>query len=649
MRAGLLQAGPLAAAGVLANGASVVLTVALARLLTPHSYGVLNQLTGLYLILSMPGSAVVVAVVRRVTVWHEDGTGHLVRRWAGRVHRQCTLVVLVWAVIVFTSRHGVAVLLNQQSGIGIAAILTAAAFFVLLSLDRGLLQAHRAYRPLAVNLLVEMSIRVVAVVVLVAAGYGPSGAAVGILIGEVVAAAHARWAAVRAWSGGQALRLLDAASWVAAVRPDPRARRAAVGAAHRRARSRGGVGVAVDGGGAAEHRRAGGRPGQPGTQRRLRRGVGHEQGDRLRRHRPRRLPAPRGGHPLAPGRPRVAAAGGGAGAPGHPLGALARGRGGRARQLLLSRVPPCLHVGADALAPLVVAMIMLSVSVILTMYLLAVGRRWVVGVLVGGRARADAGRAVRARVAPGDRVGGRRGPGCGAVRDPVRVRARPQGPGRQGARRDNLTRWVTTRGRSPAAPGAGAHDVAHPRTSRTREERWRCRSPPRPGIRRIHFVAWRDLDDPEAGGSELHAHKIASRWAAAGLDVTFRTSAVPGAPAALTRDGYRVLRQSGRYAVFPGAAWEGLRMGHRAGDALVEIWNGMPFLSPLWYRGPRIVFLHHVHAEMWGMVLPPTLARLGDFAERRFAPRFYRSSRIVTLSESSRDEIVDLLHLHPTG
>src|SRR5580700_10483734 len=165
------------------------------------------------------------------------------------------------------------------------------------------------------------------------------------------------------------------------------------------------------------------------------------------------------------------------------------------------------------------------------------------------------------------------------------------------------------------------------------------------GIRRIHFVAWRDLDDPEAGGSELHAHKIASLWAAAGLDVTFRTSAVPNAPTALTREGYRVLRRSGRYAVFPGAAWEGLRMGHRPGDALVEIWNGMPFVSPLWYRGPRIVFLHHVHAEMWGMVLPPTLARLGDVMERRVAPRFYRSSRIVTLSESSRGEIVDMLHL----
>jgi glycosyltransferase involved in cell wall biosynthesis len=165
------------------------------------------------------------------------------------------------------------------------------------------------------------------------------------------------------------------------------------------------------------------------------------------------------------------------------------------------------------------------------------------------------------------------------------------------------------------------------------------------GLRRIHFVAWRDLDDPEAGGSELHAHKVASLWAEAGLDVTFRTSAVPGGPPALTRGGYRVLRRAGRYAVFPGAAWEGIRMGQRPGDGLVEIWNGMPFFSPLWYRGPRVVFLHHVHAEMWGMVLPPALARLGDAVERRLAPPVYRHSRVVTLSESSRREIEEMLGL----
>ena len=204
---------------------------------------------------------------------------------------------------------------------------------------------------------------------------------------------------------------------------------------------------------------------------------------------------------------------------------------------------------------------------------------------------------------------------------------------------------VDDTGPAAAAPGRGPGTGPPPSSSRREDDLAGIAS--EAGLRRTHFVAWRDLDDPEAGGSELHAHKVASLWAKAGLDVTFRTSAVPDAPHALTRDGYRVLRQAGRYAVFPGAAWEGIRMGHRPGDALVEIWNGMPFFSPLWYRGPRMVFLHHVHAEMWGMVLPPALARLGDAVERRLAPPVYRNSRVVTLSESSRREIEEMLGLRP--
>jgi hypothetical protein len=39
---------------------------------------------------------------------------------------------------------------------------------------------------------------------------------------------------------------------------------------------------------------------------------------------------------------------------------------------------------ASALAPLVTAMCLLSVTVVLTMYLLAIGRRWVAAVLVAG-------------------------------------------------------------------------------------------------------------------------------------------------------------------------------------------------------------------------------------------------------------------------
>lgn len=162
------------------------------------------------------------------------------------------------------------------------------------------------------------------------------------------------------------------------------------------------------------------------------------------------------------------------------------------------------------------------------------------------------------------------------------------------------------------------------------------------GVRRIEIVAWRDLDDPEAGGSELHSHRIASRWATAGLDVAFRTSAVPGQPASVERSGYHALRRNGRYGVFAAVAWEGIRQAATA-DAMVDVWNGMPFFSPLWFHGPRLVFLHHVHAEMWRMALPPSLAALGNSIESTIAPLVYRRSRIVTLSHSSREEIISML------
>ncbi len=163
-------------------------------------------------------------------------------------------------------------------------------------------------------------------------------------------------------------------------------------------------------------------------------------------------------------------------------------------------------------------------------------------------------------------------------------------------------------------------------------------------LRSVEIVAWRDLDNPEAGGSELHASEIAERWAAAGMDITFRTAEVPGAPAHLERGGYRVVRKGGRHLLFPRVVARGLTGGIGRADGLVEIWNGMPFFSPLWARRARIVFLHHVHDEMWRMTLKPApVAKVGELIESRLAPPFYRRTRVVTLSCSSREEIVERL------
>lgn len=163
------------------------------------------------------------------------------------------------------------------------------------------------------------------------------------------------------------------------------------------------------------------------------------------------------------------------------------------------------------------------------------------------------------------------------------------------------------------------------------------------GIRHVHMLAWRDLDDEEAGGSEVHAHNIASIWTQSGLAVTMRTSAARGLPSSDRRDGYTVSRKAGRYGVFLRSPLSEISGRLGPCDALVEIWNGMPFLSPLWWRGPRVIWLHHVHGPMWGMTLPRPLAWVGDTIESRLAPPLYRRQPIVTLSESSRAEIVEEL------
>jgi glycosyltransferase involved in cell wall biosynthesis len=148
---------------------------------------------------------------------------------------------------------------------------------------------------------------------------------------------------------------------------------------------------------------------------------------------------------------------------------------------------------------------------------------------------------------------------------------------------------------------------------------------------------WRDLRHPEAGGSEHNVETVARILAAGGHPVTILCAKVAGRSADETRDGVRYLRAGGRFGVYPCAAWA-LLSGQVRPDVVVDVQNGLPWLSRLVTRKPVVVLLHHVHREQWQIVFGK-LGWLGWLLESRVAPRLYRRSRYVTVSQCTRAEL----------
>jgi len=200
---GLRHAGPLALAGLAANGANVIVTVVIARFLSTHEYGLFAQLIALFLIVSMPGSAVIVAVVRRAAAMLSLQATQRLERWARSLQRRSLLLLLIWVLAVALFATPLSHALKQPGPFGLAAMLTGAGIWVMLCVDRGLLQSSRAYGTLSVNLLVEGLVRTVFVLGFVIAGLGVEGAALGVLIAEGSTALHARIAAMRQLRHGQ--------------------------------------------------------------------------------------------------------------------------------------------------------------------------------------------------------------------------------------------------------------------------------------------------------------------------------------------------------------------------------------------------------------------------------------------------------------
>ncbi|MEZ2122591.1 glycosyltransferase family 4 protein [Corynebacterium sp. CCM 9203] len=163
---------------------------------------------------------------------------------------------------------------------------------------------------------------------------------------------------------------------------------------------------------------------------------------------------------------------------------------------------------------------------------------------------------------------------------------------------------------------------------------------------KILFLCWRDTTHPQGGGSERYLERVGEYLVQHGHQVVYRTAAHDAAPRRQVRDGIRFSRAGGKFTVYP-RAWCALVAGRfgvgslRGVDVIVDTQNGIPFFARIFSNRPTVLLTHHCHREQWP-VAGPVLSRVGWFLERCVAPRVYRCSPYVTVSEPSAEELMEL-------
>lgn len=159
--------------------------------------------------------------------------------------------------------------------------------------------------------------------------------------------------------------------------------------------------------------------------------------------------------------------------------------------------------------------------------------------------------------------------------------------------------------------------------------------------RRIVVLNERDLDNPRAGGAEIHVFEIFSRLAARGHAVRLMAASFRGGAPAVTMQGIAVRRLAGnRYSYYPQIPFALRReLAAEPADVVVDVLNKLPFLTPLVSGVPCCAIVHHLFGRTAFGQVPLPIAVATALAETAI-PFAYRRTPILAISESTRVDLV---------
>lgn len=164
--------------------------------------------------------------------------------------------------------------------------------------------------------------------------------------------------------------------------------------------------------------------------------------------------------------------------------------------------------------------------------------------------------------------------------------------------------------------------------------------PKRKGGRRILIYNWRDTRHDFAGGAEVYIQELAKRWVAGGNTVTVFCGNDSNSPRYEVIDGVRIIRRGGFYTVYAWAFFYYIFRFHNQFDIIIDSENGIPFFTPFYARQQIFLLMHHVHQDVFRTNLLPPWSWLAGFLEGKLMPFVYRNIQIITVSPSSKSDIL---------
>lgn len=162
----------------------------------------------------------------------------------------------------------------------------------------------------------------------------------------------------------------------------------------------------------------------------------------------------------------------------------------------------------------------------------------------------------------------------------------------------------------------------------------------------ILIFNWRDIKHIYSGGAEVYIQELAKRWVKQGNKVTIFCGNDNKNPINEVVDGIEIIRCGGTYTVYFFAFIYYIFKFAGKYDLIIDCENGIPFFTPLYVRKPIILVIHHVHQDIIRKYLRFPINLIVSFLEAKFMPLLYRNKKIITVSESSKEEIIKLGFTH---